>query len=464
MEIKEAVKMVEIIKELNIEVSKPNVFQAVVAKQYDMNTRFIKATFVDFGQKIEIPQSDTLEVRINAQRPDGEAKGFKGEINTDGTATVPLHSWMLEQVGTVTCDISVIDMAEGAQKQLTTTSFTLLVEKAAWGGEGMTNDPQYNLLIELLDSCSSAGQLAEEALETAGEALEKANRAEELVDGCEEATNTLVLTHKQFVEGGYVEALKEMNNGGKLLFWIGTEEEYEQDKDSLPANTLCLTTDSGDKFVRVGSGNYGEEIPNFGNYDNEAALENSLSQMIDEDIPVVTPIRFRCSVADFGGVQCGTSMWDCDVVRTSENYAIFTARSLFTGANITAVRKIYANGVWLPVEWDNPPMANGVEYRTSERCNSVPVYVMTESFTVPPAGETVTGEAALDEFARLYVVDIAGCVNVVNANETIAYPLGLLDVSVRADNPTNSVVISVSNDNRDLAGGNVKVLVKYTKE
>lgn len=162
--------MVEIIKELNIEVSKPNIFQAVVAKQYDMNTRFIKATFVDFGQKITIPQSDTLEVRINAQRPDGEAKGFKGEINTDGTATVPLHSWMLEQVGTVTCDISVIDMAEGAQKQLTTTSFTLIVEKAAWGGEGMTNDPQYNLLIELLETVESAGEMAEEALQKSTEA------------------------------------------------------------------------------------------------------------------------------------------------------------------------------------------------------------------------------------------------------------------------------------------------------
>jgi lysophospholipase L1-like esterase len=174
--------MVEIIKELNIEVSKPNIFQAVVAKQYDMNTRFIKATFVDFGQKITIPQSDTLSVIINAQRPDGEAKGFDGVINDDGTVTVPLHSWMLEQVGTVTCDISVIDMAEGDQKKLTTTSFTLIVEKAAWGGDGMTNDPQYNLLIELLETVESAGEMAEEA-------LQKSNEANAKYDACVEATH-----------------------------------------------------------------------------------------------------------------------------------------------------------------------------------------------------------------------------------------------------------------------------------
>lgn len=159
--------MIEIIKELNIEVSKPNVFQAVVAKQYDMNTRFIKATFVDNGDKITIPQSETLRVIINALRPDGIAKGFDGEINDDGTVTVPLHSWMLEQVGTVVCDISVIDMATDDNKKLTTTSFTLIVEKAAWGGDGTTSDPQYDVLVEMINICSSALPMAEEAIRRA---------------------------------------------------------------------------------------------------------------------------------------------------------------------------------------------------------------------------------------------------------------------------------------------------------
>ena len=153
--------MIEIIKELNIEVSKPNVFQAVVAKQYDMNTRFIKATFVDYGDKITIPQSDTLKVVINALRTDGEAKGFDGVINDDGTVTVPLHSWMLELVGTVICDISVIDTEADDNKKLTTTSFTLIVEKAAWGGDGITSDPQYDVLVQLIEKCNEAVEAAE---------------------------------------------------------------------------------------------------------------------------------------------------------------------------------------------------------------------------------------------------------------------------------------------------------------
>lgn len=166
--------MIEIIKELNIEVSKPNVFQAVVAKQYDMNTRFIKATLVDGGDKIEINNSSTVKVVINALRPDGESKGFDGVINDDGTVTVPLHSWMLELVGTVVCDISVIDIETDDNKKLTTTSFTLLVERAAYGGDGITSDPQYDILVQLLETCSTAGEVAEEALQKSNEAIERA--------------------------------------------------------------------------------------------------------------------------------------------------------------------------------------------------------------------------------------------------------------------------------------------------
>ena len=127
--------MIEIIKELDVEVTKPNIFQAIVAKQYDMNTRFLRVTFKDGGTRIDIPNIETARVIINAERKDGQAKGFDGVINDDGTVTVPLHSWMLELDGTVICDISVIDMAADDNKKLTTTSFTLLVEKAAYGGE-----------------------------------------------------------------------------------------------------------------------------------------------------------------------------------------------------------------------------------------------------------------------------------------------------------------------------------------
>lgn len=226
--------MIEIIKELNIEVSKPNVFQAVVAKQYDMNTRFIKATFVDGKDKITIDPSATVKVVINALRPDGESKGFDGVVNEDGTVTVPLHSWMLELDGTVVCDISVIDIESDDNKKLTTTSFTLMVEKAAFGGDDITSDPQFDVLVALLDAAT-----------VAQEALDKSNEALRLVADCEEATENANAVREEIEAGGYIESLKEMNNGEKFTTWIGTQAEYDALADKTP-NCLHIITDEND--------------------------------------------------------------------------------------------------------------------------------------------------------------------------------------------------------------------------
>lgn len=234
--------MIEIIKELNIEVSKPNVFQAIVAKQYDMNTRFIKATFVDNGDKIHIDPNATVKVVINALRQDGESKGFDGVVNDDGTVTVPLHSWMLELVGTVTCDISVIDTETNDNKKLTTTAFTLFVEKAAYGGEDVTSDPQYDVLVQLLETCSTAGAVAEEALQKSNEANSKYDACVEATEAANEATETLTLTHNDIVDGGYIKALKEQNTGGKFSFWVGTTEEYNALAEKVN-NCLYILTD-----------------------------------------------------------------------------------------------------------------------------------------------------------------------------------------------------------------------------
>ena len=236
--------MIEIIKELKIEVSKPNIFQAVVAKQYDMNTRFIKATLVDGSDVIYIPNDPdrSVKVVINAERPDGQSKGFDGEVNDDGTVTVPLHSWMLELEGTVICDISVIDTEADDNKKLTTTSFTLLVERAAYGGSDVTSDPQYDVLVSLLETCQEASAVAQEALDKSNEALANSEEANSKYDACVEATENANAVRKEIEEGGYVESLKEMHNGGKFSFWVGSQEEYDSIEEITP-NCLYVIDD-----------------------------------------------------------------------------------------------------------------------------------------------------------------------------------------------------------------------------
>lgn len=238
--------MIEIIKELSIEVTKPNIFQALVAKQYDMNTRFLKVTLMDCGTRIDVPNIETAKVVINAERKDGQSKGFDGVINEDGTVTVPLHSWMLELDGTVICDISVIDTATDDNKKLTTTSFTLIVEKAAYGGNDVTNDPQYDVLVELMENCQEANTAAQEALNKSNEALKKSAEADSKYDACVEATANANAVRAEIEAGGFIESLKEMNTGEKFTFWVGTQAEY----DSIPENervTSCFYIITDDK-------------------------------------------------------------------------------------------------------------------------------------------------------------------------------------------------------------------------
>ena len=137
--------MAKIIKEISLETSKPNLIQAIVAKQNDCNSRFLKVSI--FNQGTQIPILPTSTVTINAQRNDGESKSFLGEVSDGNTAIVPLHSWMLEREGLVNCDVSIID-AESSK--LTTTSFSVMVEKAACPSEDISTDPEYNILVDLI--------------------------------------------------------------------------------------------------------------------------------------------------------------------------------------------------------------------------------------------------------------------------------------------------------------------------
>ncbi len=142
--------MAQITKEIIVDVSRENRFRALVAKQNDVESRFIKATICSEGVKIEISSAAT--VTINAERADGTSKAFAGTVNTDGTVTVPLTSWMLELAATLRCSISVV----GTDQKLTTMTFYVFVEAAEYEGDSISEDENYDLLVSLISECKSA--------------------------------------------------------------------------------------------------------------------------------------------------------------------------------------------------------------------------------------------------------------------------------------------------------------------
>ena len=169
--------MAQVIREISVDVAKANVFQAIVAKQNDDNSRFLKVTLTNEGTKLEILSSST--VTINALREDGEAKAFLGTVNEDHTVTVPLTNWILELDGNVKCDITIVDN-EG--RKLTSTMFTLAVEEAAYLGDDVTEDENYDLLIQLLETYTETKANAEQATLDARNAADLANEKALLAD------------------------------------------------------------------------------------------------------------------------------------------------------------------------------------------------------------------------------------------------------------------------------------------
>ncbi|MBR4077574.1 MAG: hypothetical protein IKK17_03105, partial [Oscillospiraceae bacterium] len=71
--------------------------------------------------------------------------------------------------------------------------------------------------------------------------------------------------------------------------------------------------------------------------------------------------------------------WFGILSKSSANNGAFVAHSaVYSG---TKIIKTKYRGTWLPLEWENPPMLPGVEYRTIERWDDKPVYRKAVQYT-----------------------------------------------------------------------------------
>ncbi len=164
--------MTEAIKNINIDVQKKRAGEAVVAKQGDAKSRFLRVTVCSGGTKITVAQD--AEAVINASRPDGASKSFFCTVNGDGTVTAPLTKWMLECAGVLKCSISVLG---GDGERLTSTTFFVDVEPAEVTDGDIENDERVDVLAELVVECREAAGAAGAAASAANNAASAANEA-----------------------------------------------------------------------------------------------------------------------------------------------------------------------------------------------------------------------------------------------------------------------------------------------
>lgn len=137
--------MAQIIKSLSLDVSRKNRIRAILAKQYDNDSRFLRIQLNNEGEPIPV-QSGYI-VLINATRPNGESESFMGSVNDDGSVTVPITYWMLEQHGKVKCDISIIS-EQGIK--LSSLGFSIEVEKANGDGDNISDNEDCGILVQLI--------------------------------------------------------------------------------------------------------------------------------------------------------------------------------------------------------------------------------------------------------------------------------------------------------------------------
>ena len=83
-----------------------------------------------------------------------------------------------------------------------------------------------------------------------------------------------------------------------------------------------------------------------------------------------------------------------------------------TGDQCTIQRMGVISGAWNPFEWINPPLALGVEYRTTERYLGKPVYTTIVNFGAISAGTNTIAHniASVGQMVGCELIDVSGYV------------------------------------------------------
>ena len=162
--------MIQITQDITLDVWRKTIFDAIIAKQYDVNSRFLRVTVKQNGETYTVPAK--ASVSINCQRPDGQSNSYAGTANEDGTATVPIPAWALQLDGQVECDITVADDVS----VLKTLKFTIEVQEAVADDTEISED-EYTLWQEILMNAREAEESAEKAATAATTAQQSAESA-----------------------------------------------------------------------------------------------------------------------------------------------------------------------------------------------------------------------------------------------------------------------------------------------
>ena len=137
------------------------------------------------------------------------------------------------------------------------------------------------------------------------------------------------------------------------------------------------------------------------------------------------------------------------------NYAVLSnigsADTALCGWRMIKLKKSSSDpSAWQPFEWEHPPMQLGVEYRTIERYQQVPIYTEAVNFGAAPNATSKTVEHGITGFNQCVDVSgILGGANLIGHKNIVGILVNASQITIEAD--------------ADLSRSNVYVILKYTK-
>ena len=167
--------MIEITKEITVDLTRKNKTRVIFAKQLDNGCRKILVTLTDNGKEYSVPQDAV--VTVNVLRSDGESNAFLAAVTKDGRLEATLGSWTLGVAGETKCSFSLYF---DGNKRLSTPEIILEVGAELYTGDGISSDQNYSILTALISDCSEikeaeSGRIVEEISRSNAEKLRVAN-------------------------------------------------------------------------------------------------------------------------------------------------------------------------------------------------------------------------------------------------------------------------------------------------
>lgn len=267
----------------------------------------------------------------------------------------------------------------GAELKTTTPIVvTVLPSILSDSGEELPKDPTPGIYEQILDQYAVTVEAADNATQAAWNAV---NEVAAAVDALNRAK-------RELEEGGFITSLKEHNRGYNFKIWLGTEEEYEEIKDTIGDNVLCLTTDGTSKADLI------EEMAS-----RDSAVIDSFNDSINDEVKAYGlgyAITKPWSEVD-SLVSPGWYKFNNDVsfpgVSSTYAYMLVSAYSaptirhatqtiyLVDGSKRHTLTRHLLNGVWeAEWAWESPPLVADNEYKTTERWNNKAVYTKRTEF------------------------------------------------------------------------------------